>query len=112
MHRLLMAGACLCMVATDAVSAAQCSSGLYLEIEGRVHAIERSSPGCMRALNSKSSIATICEKCRSAVNGILLLDSLLRKNQSCFHSPTDKKELRGLFAEREALRFLKRGCGF
>ena len=103
--------ALICVLAPGAL-AANCGAGLYLEINGRMHAIAGQSTACGRALNTRASIATVCSRCRVPVTGLLALEALMRKNTACFRADRDKKALKELAALRENLRFLKRGCGF
>src|SRR5947207_209383 len=98
--RLVMAIACVCILTTGGAARAACNSGFYLEVNSRFHTVQQGGLGCQAALKRHASVANMCGKCRSTFNGLLALDSLLRRNQSCFSSAKDKQSLRQFLATK------------
>lgn len=110
MMRLLLAVACLVFFGLSAAEAKQCSNAFYRDVVARSIAIEKNGAACRKALRWRAGVAEICSKCRATVKRLSALESILRRNKSCFQGRA-RRDVEQLMSIRDELRFMRRGCG-
>ncbi|NJM31458.1 MAG: hypothetical protein HC855_16465 [Rhizobiales bacterium] len=102
------------MIFAGEAQAAPCSLSYYNNVYAQSETLKRNSRACERELKRRApNIAKMCTTCRSTFIGFSRLESRIRRNKSCFSS--DKRSRR-FFAElaqaRQAVNFVRRGCGY
>lgn len=106
--------AVMMLTSATALAGAKCSESFYRDIYNRSIKLDRSSSACNRALRSRTiSIAKVCSACKPTILAMSVIESKVRNNRSCFSSTRDgRKILADLAQVREAVRFMRRGCGY
>jgi hypothetical protein len=110
MKRFLFAMVCLFFAGLGTAEAATCSKTFYRDVLGRFQTLERESGACKSAMRANDGVKKMCATCRKTFSRIQSLDSVLRKNLSCFEG-RQRQEIHKVLAVQQAMSAVSKRCG-